>query len=299
MKAFLAVTDPDWVRTLAGTGASEVNFWQPRPTSVRQPEGMPWIFKIRGTDRIAGFGFFSYWTVMPLAVAWETFGEANGVQSYGDMVRRVSALRRGENADDRVGCVVLADVVLLDRAEWISAPADWKPNIVRGAGYDLSMGEGARIWNQLRALAAATALQSPTLSVSGGLGPAALVTPRRGQGAFRLMVMDAYERRCAITGERTLPALEAAHIRPFAEHQQHEVRNGILMRSDLHRLYDLGLVTVRPDFTFHVSRTIERDYANGKIYYALEGTTISTPAHVDAKPDPDALAWHAAQRFRP
>jgi putative restriction endonuclease len=171
VRAFLAVTDPNWLRTLASAGASEVNFWQPRPTSVRQPEGTPWIFKVRGTDRIAGFGFFSYWTVMPLTVAWETFGEANGTQSYGEMVRRVRALRHSDDADDRVGCVVLADVILLDPTEWIAAPADWKPNIVRGAGYDLSLGEGARVWNQLRVLAATTPRQSPTLSVSGGFGP--------------------------------------------------------------------------------------------------------------------------------
>ncbi|MBD5657047.1 MAG: HNH endonuclease [Candidatus Eremiobacteraeota bacterium] len=241
MKAFVAVTDPDWLRTLAANEATEVNFWQPRPTAVRQPEGTPWIFKVRGTDRIAGFGFFSYWTIMPLAVAWETFGAANGVQSYGEMVRRVSSLRHSESTDDRVGCVVLADSILLDRSAWITAPADWKPNIVRGAGYDLSVGEGARIWNQLRALTATAPLRSPILSVPGGVAAPTLVTPRRGQGAFRLMVMDAYERRCAITGERTLPALEAAHIRPFSEHQSHQVRNGILMRSDLHRLYDLDL----------------------------------------------------------
>jgi len=299
VKAFVAVTDPDWLRTLAATGPTEVNFWQPRPTSVRQPEGTPWIFKVRGTDRIAGFGFFSYWTVMPLAVAWETFGTANGVRGYGEMVQRVESLRHSQSPDDRVGCVVLSDVMLLDRAEWIGAPADWKPNIVRGAGYDLSVGEGARIWNQLRALTATAPAGSQVLSVTGGVGPPALVAHRRGQGAFRLMVMDAYERRCAITGERTLPALEAAHIRPFSEHQRHEVRNGILMRSDLHRLYDLGLVTVRPDFSFHVSRTIERDYANGKIYYALDGNTISTPSRLEAKPDSDALAWHSTQRFRP
>ncbi|MBD5657046.1 MAG: hypothetical protein IAI50_17995 [Candidatus Eremiobacteraeota bacterium] len=48
-----------------------------------------------------------------------------------------------------------------------------------------------------------------------------------------------------------------------------------------------------------MSRTIERDYANGKIYYALDGKTISTPTNVDAKPDADALAWHVTQRFRP
>jgi putative restriction endonuclease len=299
LRAFFAVTDPGWLRTLAESGATEVNFWQPRPTAVRHPAGTPWIFKVRGTDRIAGFGFFSYWTIMPLAVAWETFGQANGAQSYGEMVRSVTALRHGDDVDDRVGCVVLSDVVLLDQTEWIAAPADWKPNIVRGAGYDMSLGEGARVWSQLRALTAAEPLQSPTFSVPGGLGAPTLAPPRRGQGAFRLMVMDAYDRRCAITGERTLPALEAAHIRPFSEHQKHEVRNGILMRSDLHRLYDLGLVTVKPDFTFHVSRTIARDYANGKIYYALDGTTISTPSNFEAKPDPDALAWHAAERFRP
>jgi len=299
VKAFVAVTDPDWLRTLAAAGATEVNFWQPRPTTVRQTEGTPWIFKVRGTDHIAGYGFFSYWTVMPLAVAWETFGTANGAQGYGEMVRRVRALRHSESSDDQVGCVVLSDVMLLDPSEWIAAPADWKPNIVRGAGYDLAVGEGERIWNQLRVLSAPALQERPILSVAGGVGAPALVAPRRGQGAFRLMVMDAYDRRCAITGERTLPALEAAHIRPFAEHHRHEVRNGILMRSDLHRLYDLGLVTVEPDFTFHVSRTIERDYSNGKIYYALDGKTISTPASAQAKPDTDALAWHATERFRP
>ncbi len=111
--------------------------------------------------------------------------------------------------------------------------------------------------------------------------------------------MDAYDRRCAVTGERTLPVLEAAHIRPFADCETHEVRNGILMRSDVHRLYDRGLVTVGPDLTFHVSRSIERDYANGKVYYALDKHTIATPAASEQRPDRDALAWHAEQIFQP
>ena len=126
-----------------------------------------------------------------------------------------------------------------------------------------------------------------------------LVAARRGQGAFRFMVMDAYERRCAITGERTLPVLEAAHIRPFADHATHEIQNGILMRSDVHRLYDLGLVTVDPDLRFRVSPSIERDYSNGKIYYALDGSAIRVPADENRRPDPDALAWHTREVFRP
>jgi putative restriction endonuclease len=113
------------------------------------------------------------------------------------------------------------------------------------------------------------------------------------------MVMDAYDRRCAVTGERTLPVLEAAHIRPFAETREHDVRNGILMRSDIHRLYDRGLVTVSPDLTFRVSRSIERDYSNGLIYYALDGNAIRVPSDERSRPDLESLAWHEETVFRP
>jgi putative restriction endonuclease len=96
--------------------------------------------------------------------------------------------------------------------------------------------------------------------------------------------------------------LEAAHILAFAEHAKHakhEVRNGILMRSDLHRLYDRGLVTVRPDLTFDVSTTIDRDYSNGKIYYELAGKKIAVPKAREQRPDEAALNRHGTQIFRP
>jgi putative restriction endonuclease len=299
MRGFVAVTDPHWLEVLAAGGAREVNFWQPRPTPVRNPLWTPWLFKVRGSDRIAGFGFFSYWTVMPLAVAWETFGTSNGVRSYGEMVRTVERLRRGVVDDDRVGCVVLSDVTLLAPDDVVAAPSDWHKNIVRGASYDLETGEGFRMWSQLQVLSAEREDAAGLVSARGGRAQPSLIRARRGQGAFRLMVMDAYEKRCAVTGERTLPVLEAAHIRPFAEHETHEVRNGILMRSDVHRLFDRGLVTVLPDLTFKVSRAIERDYSNGKIYYALDGKPIALPSSEAARPDREALAWHASEVFRP
>jgi putative restriction endonuclease len=301
MQAIFAVTDPDWLQALGRIGGGEVNFWQPRPTRAAQLPGTPYIFKIRGSDRIGGFGFFSYWTEMPLAIAWETFRAANGVSSLGEMRARVEALRRGDSADDRVGCIVLSDTVILAPSDYIAAPRDWKPNIVRIAGYDMESGEGARIWNQLRALdvRARQPAQSALVHVPGGYAEPKLVAARRGQGAFRFMVMDAYERRCAITGERTLPVLEAAHIRPYADQATHEIRNGILMRSDVHRLYDLGLVTVDADLRFRVSPSIERDYANGKIYYELDGATIRVPPDPARRPDPDALDWHSREVFRP
>jgi hypothetical protein len=68
------------------------------------------------------------------------------------------------------------------------------------------------LWLQLsERLRTSTALVSP-LVASPAFGKPVLIAPRLGQGAFRLQVTDAYGRRCAVTGERTLPALEAAHI---------------------------------------------------------------------------------------
>lgn len=257
---------------------------------------------MRGTDYVGGFGFFSYWTEMPLDIAWETFGRADGVGSLSELRARVGALRSDNaNQDDRIGCVILSDTVILPQIDWISAPRDWKPNIVRVVGYDIAHGEGARVWDELRArdLRAAQPAFSSLVESPDGYATPSLVAARRGQGAFRMMVTDAYGRRCAITGERTLPALDAAHIVPYSQNPSHDVRNGILMRSDVHRLYDLGFVTVEPDHTFRVSSAIERDYSNGKIYYALDGKQIAVPELVGNRPDLGALAWHAERIFRP
>jgi putative restriction endonuclease len=76
---------------------------------------------------------------------------------------------------------------------------------------------------------------------SSRFGKSVIVTPRLGQGSFRVLVTDAYRYRCAITSERTLPVLEAAHIRPYATGGKHALSNGLLLRSDLHRLFDLAI----------------------------------------------------------
>jgi putative restriction endonuclease len=101
-----------------------------------------------------------------------------------------------------------------------------------------------------------------------GFGKELTTRPRLGQGGFRVMVMDEYSRRCAITGEKTLPVLEAAHIKPYAENGPHQVSNGILMRSDLHTLFDNGYMTLTKEFNIEVSRRIREEFSNGREYYA-------------------------------
>ena len=129
-------------------------------------------------------------------------------------------------------------------------------------------------------------------------GEPQLIRPRLGQGAFRVLVTDIYRRRCAVTQERTLPALEAAHIRPYGDGGEHEARNGLLLRRDIHSLFDAGYVTVTPDLHFEVSRRIREEFENGKHYYALHGQRIEPPIEIDQRPDPSALAWHNEHCFR-
>ena len=96
-------------------------------------------------------------------------------------------------------------------------------------------------------------LKFPQLAEPGEVaryGAPTLIRPRLGQATFRVVVTDAYDRRCSITRERTLPALEAAHIRPYADGGNHSPSNGLLLRRDIHALFDAGYVTVTPTLRF-------------------------------------------------
>jgi putative restriction endonuclease len=129
-------------------------------------------------------------------------------------------------------------------------------------------------------------------------GSPQIVRPRLGQGTFRVAVTAAYEQACAVTTEHSLPVLEAAHIRPYADGGAHEVRNGLLLRTDLHRLFDKGYVTVTPDHHLEVSRRLGAEWHNGKVYYAYQGTRIHDPKSPADRPDTALLRWHNENVYR-
>src|SRR6185436_7824776 len=140
---------------------------------------------------------------------------------------------RYRNADDprvdyTIGCILLEQPFFLAERDWIAAPSDWKGNIVRGKGYDATSGEGRRLWEQVQvATGGMAAVVIPPLPyqpevVAERYGKPTIVYPRLGQGTFRVVVTDIYDRRCAVTRERTLPVLEAAHIRPYQKEGPHD-----------------------------------------------------------------------------
>jgi putative restriction endonuclease len=79
---------------------------------------------------------------------------------------------------------------------------------------------------------------------------------------------------------------------------EHAIRNGIPLRRDLHRLFDLGYVTIRPNHRLAVSDALRDDYENGRTYYELENRRILLPADVADHPDPGLLDWHGSSVFR-
>jgi len=172
------------------------------------------------------------------------------------------------------------------RSDWIPAPDDFAPNIVRGKVYDTADETGKRLWEGVERRQRGSVLDDSARAVYQAemWGPPTLVRRRLGQGTFRSWITDAYGRRCAVTGERALPALEAGHIRPVSEGGRHEPSNGLLLRSDVHRLFDRGYVTVTPKGEFQVSRRLRADYANGEPYYPLEGRAIELPRVVADHP---------------
>jgi len=247
---------------------------------------------------IAGGGFFAHWTRLPISLAWETFGEKNGARSFEEMKNLIIS-RRGAGKDRfedfNIGCILLEQPFFFDRSDWIRAPSDWKAPTQQGKHYDLLTEPGKSLWEQVRMRLAGKLSYLPETRIedSARYGAPTLVQHRLGQGSFRIMVTDAYDRACAITEEHTLPVLEAAHIKPFNLEGPNAVYNGLLLRSDVHRLFDKGYITVTPELRIEVSRRLRDEFENGRYYYPFHGNRLHhLPPNPADHPAKDFLIWH-------
>ncbi len=114
------------------------------------------------------------------------------------------------------------------------------------------------------------------------------IAVRRGQQAFRSKLLVAYDRKCAVTGCDIEDLLEAAHIVPYRGPQTNHIQNGILLRSDIHTLFDCALITVDPA----THRVILSSRLMASSYRQLGGRKIRFPKEPDEAPSKEALAKH-------
>lgn len=305
IQGWVANTHWDWFNFLRTrrTAWDEVNFWTPSDYyAFHGVPGSPFFFRLMSPRNvIGGFGYVASFSRLPEYMAWEWFGEGNGAESFARMKSRLDGIRvqnalQGRTGQKQIGCIILADVVFFSEDLWIPQPTDWGRQNLRHKRYDLREGEGYRLWNECQARVAFMRGPATTVSMiresTPRYGDPVLVRPRLGQGAFRVVVTDAYARACAVTGEHSLPALEAAHIKPFAAEGPHEINNGVLLRSDLHKLFDAGYVTVTSERRLEVSRRLRDDFQNGKSYYPLHGQAVSLPPAEQDHPRLEYLQWH-------
>lgn len=301
MKIYVGITDLDWFNTLKQANCEEVNFWKPggRTNFKALDEGDLFLFKLHSPkDYIVGGGIFLKFSILPSSLAWEAFGIANGANNLIELNSRVYKYKktnRFSDPDPYIGCIILSMPFYFDENDWIPVPPDWSRNIVQGKTYDTKGLTGLALYKQVQEkLRYQNVMQAVVMdSAENRYGKDQIIKPRIGQGAFKVLITDAYQRRCAITGEKTLPVLEAAHIKPYSLNGPHEINNGLLLRRDFHTLFDRGYITIDKYLTVEVSHRIKEDFGNGKEYYAHHGNKlIILPDQKDQLPEPHYLQWH-------
>lgn len=309
MKAYVGVTDSEWYAFLAARPhLDEVNFWRPSSSvsfNVLKP-AEPFFFKTHHPhNRVVGGGFFNGFVRLKLSEAWDFFGEANGANSLAQMRSQISHYRHAPLAPDddpEIGCILIRDVAFLPHGSAAEPPPAFAPNIVQGKSYNTADPAVARYFGDLSAaLFGGLVFEIPesTWHRPGPVyGDPRLVPQRLGQRSFQAVVLDAYHRRCAITGGRIRPVLQAAHIRPLPAGGEHRLDNGLLLRSDVHTLFDRGYLGVTPTYELVVSPRLRTEFGNGEAYYAKAGSEITLPERKADRPNPDFLEWHLDTVFK-
>jgi putative restriction endonuclease len=305
----VGVTDDTWYRFLAARPAvTEVNFWQPsgaREFHVLAP-GEPFFFKTHAPhNKVVGGGFFSDSARLKVSEAWEFFGEANGATTEEEMRARIGRYRRQPTSlgeDPVIGCLFVRDVHFFPDVAAAGPPPGFARNVVQGKSYDLADPSVAPYFAELLDLLLGGTveidLSQPWHRPGPVFGDPRLAPYRLGQRSFQAVVLDAYHRRCAITGTHIPPVLQAAHIRPVTSGGQHRLDNGLLLRSDVHTLFDRGYLGIDPRYRLLVSPRLRQDFSNGDQYYAQAGKVVDLPDHRVDRPGPEFLEWHLDEVFK-
>ncbi len=138
-----------------------------------------------------------------MSLAWEAFGEKNGAATFHEMRQKIAGLRTEdvdpcEDFRDRLHSTPAA--FFLPQAEWLPVPCDFHRSLMQGKGFDTDSGTGKDLWDMIQMRFASQA--APQFQVGDGTvmwSNPVLVKQRLGQGAFRILVTDTYQRQCAVT----------------------------------------------------------------------------------------------------
>ncbi len=309
----IAHTDRTWFDNLsriadrvAGRPArvDEVNFWSPntvKPIRNFHP-GEPVFFRLGAPTRsIAGYGFFADHLALPdVYLAWRLFGVKNGAASMSELAR-ILKRPRPEDLRRPLGCMLLRDATFWSDAEWIpwGVERGYALTGVQRGRADDDPARVAMLMATLQRDAVEAPLElAPTFQLvadDGRQRAPGMRVVREGQGTFRARLIKAYDGQCAVTGEHTLPVLDAAHIQRYLGPASNHVQNGLLLTKEFHTLLDEGLVCVEPKggrYALRVSNLLQERWNNGRRYREYDGQELRVPDLPELRPSAEALEWH-------
>lgn len=302
MNYYIGVTETNWYEYLASINPDEVNFWSLDNREFNAINiGDLFLFKSKYPDNlIIGGGYFFKNFRLPMSLSWKAFGNKNGIESFKEFSNLIHRLRKTdykEELDPIIGSNILVAPFFFEKEDWIPAPSDWNPNTGQGKTYNTNNLIGKKLYNKVQNTLKNYDNEDIKLEKEDRenslYGNPSLVLPRLGQGSFKLIVTEGYNKRCAITGEKILLILDASHIKPYSEEGPNSLNNGLLLRSDLHTLFNRGFITITDSNKVLVSSRLKEEYGNGKEYYNFHGKELkSLPKHLDERPKLEYIKWH-------
>lgn len=297
----IAPTDLNWFNFVQEHSyIDQFNFWTPTPWNVKRLEvGDRLYFMLKSPIRkIGGYGHFVEYKNLTAEKSWEIYGKGNGVDSLEELLQRCSKYvtkhtnNKNVVSDSEIGCLILEDIFFFDSDDYFS-PEKYGdeylfPNQVVKLKYykdDFMSVEKTQEFGGNEFELLDHSMKNKTRK--------SLINRRDGQQKFRKIIMKKYNNLCSITGETSKEILEAAHIQPYISEESNHPQNGILLRVDIHRLFDLGLIAVNTDYKILVS-----SHLKSSNYNSLIGKSIQLPTGEENWPSQNALKYHLENVFR-
>ena len=252
-----------WDRALSVTSTQKSNYGEGAP--LVQPDGT-WLFPYAAHAGGDGFGLDSRWN-RGLVACWRTGTPVGVMSEIGPGAYRIWGLAYVEDYDLRVGFFLLhGPVALSDSAvKWEVAEA-----AARSVERDPAFGTEEDPENEGASRVAIWAMR------------------REKQQVFRAELQAAYSGRCAVTGVGVAEVLQAAHILNYSGPSSQRVSNGILLRADVHLLFDRHLLTVDPSSM----RVLLAPSLAASHYRRFEQNPLAIPSSAANRPSTEKLAVH-------
>lgn len=286
----ISPTDNDWFQFLKTSNFNSfINFWTPTLWNIQKlTVGERWYFLLKSPIRqLGGFGEFHEYKNLTALEAWKEFGCRNGCISKNQFISKIQLYidKNSENFGGesininnyRIGCIILNNCQFWDE-EKFQRPSNYNiefPNQVVKFKY----------FNQYDPFTSFTDQTDDFNLINEPREQYRKETNRRrGQSEFKGKILKAYKNKCCITGENCPELLDAVHLQAYLSYASHHTQNGILLRVDLHRLFDSGLLFIDGNYIIHISSIIKNTW-----YQQFHNTKIYIPENVKFHPSKKAL----------